>query len=228
MSEHSSLSVLVVDDDPIARMTHLALLAKVPKVKPSGSGSVAEARAAIHQQLPDAALLDMQLPDGTGLELMSLLDEQCDYGQRGPLPLVLVVSAQLEPEHPALPRSARLHKVAKPVQLRQLTQFFGGTPLRPSAALPFAVSDYVQLACAGAYSVYLQCTSSAGEGEIRILNGQLWSARDTQGHGVPAFLRLVAASRVLARPAPEERPPRELPADWTTLLLAAPPRLTAG
>lgn len=222
--------VLVVDDDPIARMTHLALLAKLPELKAAGAGCVAEARHEVQKRQPDAVLLDMQLPDGNGLEVMSILDEQCGYGVRGPVARVLIVSAQLEPERPALLPNPRLHKLAKPVQLRELLAYFRNAPPASESLSPFAISDYVQLACTGVHSVRLRCSGPGGSGEIRIVDGQLWSARDAQGSGAPAFHRLTAAgSRVQAIPGGDERPPRDLITDWKSLLLqSAGPALTVS
>lgn len=202
--------VLVVDDDPIARMTHLAMLAKLPEVRAVGSASVAEARQVIAAQQPDAALVDMQLPDGTGLEVISLLE------QRGHAALVLVVSAEQGPDKPLL--HPRLQRLCKPVQLKDLARLVGSAPLPPDRAVPFSVRDYVQLASAGAYSARLLCANPAGsgamEGEILILDGQLWSARDDKGAGPAALYRLAAAGRILVtrEPEPSARPPRNLTA----------------
>lgn len=220
--------VLVVDDDPIVRMTHLALLAKLPELKAAGASCVAETRRELQKRQPDAVLLDMQLPDGNGLEVMSLLDEQCDYGAHGPVARVVIVSAQLESEKPAQRINPRLHKLAKPVQLRELLQYFRSPPPAPNSLAPFAVSDYLQLACTGAHSVRLQCSGPQGSGEIQIVDGHPWSARDAQGRGDPAFHRLnTSASRVQVIPPDNQRPPRDLIADWESLLLpTASPALT--
>ncbi len=222
--------VLVVDDDPIVRMTHLALLAKLPELKAAGASCIAETRREVQKRQPDAVLLDMQLPDGNGLEVMSLLDEQCGYGTRGPAARVVIVSAQLEPEQPARRPSPRLHKLAKPVQLRELLAYFRSAPPAPESLAPFAINDYVQLACAGAHSVRLQCSGPQGSGEIQIVDGQLWSARDAHGSGDSAFHRLnSSASRVQVITPGDPRPPRDLITDWESLLLAAArPALTGS
>ena len=184
--------VLVVDDDPIVRMTHLALLAKLPELKAAGASCIAETRREVQKRQPDAVLLDMQLPDGNGLEVMSLLDEQCGYGTRGPAARVVIVSAQLEPEQPARRPSPRLHKLAKPVQLRELLAYFRSAPPAPESLAPFAINDYVQLACAGAHSVRLQCSGPQGSGEIQIfvaastgidLSGSLDTVGPQASHG---------------------------------------------
>ena len=211
--------VLVVDDDPIARLTHLALLAKQTELKAVGASCVQEARRELEKRPPDVVLLDMQLPDGNGLEVMSLLDEQSGYGTNAPMARVLIVSAQLEPNKPAREANTRLHKLAKPVQLRELIQYFRGVALHPVSLAPFALRDYVQLACAGAHSIRLQCSGPEVSGEVLILDGQLWSARDAHGSGESAFHRLnTSGNRVQASPQDGARPPRDLSDDWERLL----------
>jgi len=65
----SKANVLVVDDqDSIRHFVGKALEDDGYNV--ATAGSVREARAAIEQSMPDMALLDLKLPDGTGLELL--------------------------------------------------------------------------------------------------------------------------------------------------------------
>ncbi|OMH31294.1 response regulator [Tersicoccus sp. Bi-70] len=69
------LSVLIVDDDfHVARLharyvDSVAGFSALPPV-----GSVEQARAAVARHRPDLVLLDVYLPDGTGLDLLGTLD----------------------------------------------------------------------------------------------------------------------------------------------------------
>lgn len=212
--------VLVVDDDPVARMTHLAMLSRRAELTAVGAESVAEARALIAGTPPAVAIavaiIDLQLPDGSGLEIMSMLD------QRAPTSLVIVVSAHLDAEKQPLPRNPRLHRIGKPPQLRQLMQIVGSAPLPAEVAVPFSLSDYVQLAALGHSSAVLVCSGGGGAagGEVHLVEGQPWSAHDELGSGVMAFRRLFISpgSRVLVRPEPAARPPRNLTQPWEQLL----------
>jgi two-component system LytT family response regulator len=66
------LNVLLVDDEPPARATLRGLLAAEPGVLLAGeAGSVATAAALMETFTPDLVFLDVQLPDGTGLDLLS-------------------------------------------------------------------------------------------------------------------------------------------------------------
>lgn len=52
--------ILIVDDDPLSRATHRAILAKQFDVLTAASGS--EALTLCQQQLPDLVLLDVEMP----------------------------------------------------------------------------------------------------------------------------------------------------------------------
>src|SRR5512140_3949093 len=63
--------VLIVDDEPLARRRVADLLADEPGVEIVGRAtSGAEAIAAIRGASPDVVFLDIQMPDGTGLDVV--------------------------------------------------------------------------------------------------------------------------------------------------------------
>jgi two-component system response regulator DevR len=65
------ISVLVVDDSIIVRQGLCDLLAEDDCIAIVGeAGSVAEACRLFEQHRPDAVVLDIQLPDGSGLEVL--------------------------------------------------------------------------------------------------------------------------------------------------------------
>ena len=89
---------------------------------------------------------------------------------------------------------------------------------------PFTVIDYVQLACMGHHSAIIECVGSAGRGEIIIERGELWSAVDPQGSGLPAFERLLLARKASAAQQLGEqhvRVPRNPHDRWELLILDA-------
>jgi two-component system, LytTR family, response regulator len=72
----SALRLVIVDDEPVARAGVNHLLASDPEVEIVGeAGDVGEAVAAIMDCRPDAVLLDIQLPSGTGFDVLAQLDE---------------------------------------------------------------------------------------------------------------------------------------------------------
>jgi two-component system LytT family response regulator len=67
--------VLVVDDEPLARRELHRLLAAFPMVQVVGeAGNIDEARERIEALSPDVVFLDIQMPGGTGFDLLAQLD----------------------------------------------------------------------------------------------------------------------------------------------------------
>jgi two-component system, NarL family, response regulator DevR len=63
------LRVLVVDDHEVVRQGLVALLERTDRFQVVGeAGSVAEAIAAARQYVPDLMVMDVKLPDGSGIE----------------------------------------------------------------------------------------------------------------------------------------------------------------
>jgi CheY-like chemotaxis protein len=91
--------ILVVEDDVSFRevferaMGH-ALAAELLDVTFVGAGSISEARALLREGGLDAALIDLRLPDGDGLDLV---EEINDGGVGSPMP-TLVLTAFLDHE----------------------------------------------------------------------------------------------------------------------------------
>lgn len=70
-----TLRVLIVDDTRLARAELRRLLADVPGVECVGEADdVPNARDAIEALRPDVVLLDIQMPSGTGFDLLDMLD----------------------------------------------------------------------------------------------------------------------------------------------------------
>jgi len=64
-------TALLVDDEPLARERMRELLAAYPEIEISGAaGSVREARAFLEARPPDVVFLDVEMPGGSGLDLL--------------------------------------------------------------------------------------------------------------------------------------------------------------
>jgi two-component system LytT family response regulator len=69
------MKALIVDDEPLARRELRRLLADFPAVQVVGeAGNIDEARAAIEALAPEVVFLDIQMPGGTGFDLLDQLD----------------------------------------------------------------------------------------------------------------------------------------------------------
>jgi two-component system invasion response regulator UvrY len=72
------VKVLVVDDAPYVRAHFAAMLAGVAGVAAVfEAGNAEEALAAMRAQAPDVVLLDLHLPGGSGLALVSQVKREC-------------------------------------------------------------------------------------------------------------------------------------------------------
>ena len=196
-------------------MAHLAVLAKIRNISAVGAATVAEARSLIQEAPPQVVVLDMRLPDGTGLDVIAALEAASANA------LVIVASAYLDDYRGKLPRSERVHLLGKPVPMHELRRIVESAVTNTSMLSPFTVLDYVQLACMGHHSAVIECYGGAGRGEIIIEKGELWSAEDRQGNGVAAFERLLMAKRANARPLTDRRqlPARNLVERWELMVL---------
>ena len=71
----TALRVLIVDDTRLARQELRTLLADLPEVECIGEADdVPTAQAAIARLQPDLVLLDIQMPSGTGFDLLESLE----------------------------------------------------------------------------------------------------------------------------------------------------------
>lgn len=69
------MRVLVVDDEPLARRELHRLLGAFPGIQIVGeAGNIDEARVSIEHLSPDVVFLDIQMPGGTGFDLLAQLD----------------------------------------------------------------------------------------------------------------------------------------------------------
>jgi two-component system LytT family response regulator len=69
------MKALIVDDEPLARRELRRLLAAFPSVEVVGeAGNIDEARERIEAASPDVVFLDIQMPGGTGFDLLVQLD----------------------------------------------------------------------------------------------------------------------------------------------------------
>lgn len=93
MTTATQTSVLLVDDDAHFRET-LADAMALKDVRVESAGSVADARLALARALPSVILLDVQLPDVSGIELCRQLKR--DPRTKG-VPVVLLSAKYTEP-----------------------------------------------------------------------------------------------------------------------------------
>lgn len=107
--------MLIVEDNALVTSATRILLEDAG-FRVSTAARVAEALSTCRRDRPDAVLLDLKLPDGDGLQLLTHLREDGD-----PLPVVAAITGRDEPEIRArCLRAGCVDVVVKPVDVRAL------------------------------------------------------------------------------------------------------------
>jgi len=119
------MKALVVDDEPLARRELRRLLAAFPTVQVIGeAGNIDEARAAIESLAPDVVFLDIQMPGGTGFDLLSQLDR---------VPRIVFTTAYDQYAVKAFDVNA-LDYLLKPIEPERLAMALQKIPVMPARA----------------------------------------------------------------------------------------------
>lgn len=115
--ELPALSLLCVEDNAMNRLLIDAVFSTYPQVEVAMATTVAEAQRTLRQITPQVILLDINLPDGDGLDLCRALRADANV----PQPLVIALSADALPEHIDHAMQAGVdHYLVKPLQIRRL------------------------------------------------------------------------------------------------------------
>ncbi len=130
----SQYSLLVIDDEPDLRTLYeLTLLREGYEVETAGS--VEEALQMLKERSYSAVITDMRLPDGSGLDVLSYLDE----GKRREKAVVITAYGSAENAVEAL-KSGAFDYLTKPVDLRQfrlvVASALGRTPQSAPTVVP--------------------------------------------------------------------------------------------
>ena len=116
----SQPTVLIVDDEAPIRESLRRLLMRAGW-QPMTAASPSEALEALAATTPDAVVLDVRMPDKTGitsgLQLLALLRRQAPYQQ---LPVVVLTGHFLSAEEDALVRRCRATVLYKPSDLSSI------------------------------------------------------------------------------------------------------------
>jgi PAS domain S-box-containing protein len=124
------LRIIHVEDNALNRSLVEALFAAYPQVQLSSFATASHGLAAIQAELPDVGLVDINLPDGSGLDLCKAL--RANHPTRR-MPLI-ALSADALPDHIARALQAGFnHYLVKPIQLQRLLTILSGLK---AAAVP--------------------------------------------------------------------------------------------
>jgi CheY-like chemotaxis protein len=208
-------TVLIVEDEPVLRASMVRGLSRLPDVVVIDAGRVDEAIRLAEVHAVDLVLSDLDLPDRSGLEIIGPLRAH------GKNPRIVFISAYLSTYRPRIPTYANVELREKPVPLEELRgiveQHMATLRRTQPEATPFTAADYVQLSMMGRHSAVI----SVAGGEIVIVDGQAWSARDALGTGDEAFMRLALKPNAHCRTLVDRAVPRTVEGRAEFLLMEA-------
>lgn len=212
--------VLLIEDEAVLRSSMARAIAKLPGVEVADVGTVSAALAIIDSRPPKMIVSDIDLPDRSGIELLG------ELGRRSMQIPILYVSGYLKAYGSQIPPHANVDVREKPVQLeelRSIVQSRLGYSTSSTEHAPFAVADYIQLACIGRHSVIIDVESEEENGRVIVFNGLVWTAIDSRGVGVDAFRRLAFARNSVTRVRTLREDPGEqtMFGSWESVLLNA-------
>ncbi len=184
--------VLVIEDEAVLRAAIVRGLARMPGVEVVGAGTFADATALLREATPDLIISDIELPDGSGIEILPFLENR---GMSAP---IVFMSAYMARYRADVPPSPMIEAYEKPIPLETLRELVrrhtsGDTAI--DAPPPFSVLDYIQLACWSRRSIRITVPTEGTVGHLIVNDGIIWSATDEAGSGPPALRRLVFAAQ---------------------------------
>ncbi|MDQ1335132.1 MAG: two-component system, LytTR family, response regulator [Thermodesulfobacteriota bacterium] len=198
----TSIRVVIIDDEPLARENMRDLLSAYPEVVVVGeAATVPQAREVLKKAKPDAVFLDIQMPGGTGFDVLSGLD----------LPLQVVFVTAYDAYAIRAFQVNAVDYLLKPIDRDLLARAvarltagnlpaFGDTADEDADVLPFRLSDDVlvsdkersffirlkTIVAIRAYRNYTEAIVAQNQTYLFRRNLKSWQARLP----IPPFLRL--------------------------------------
>ncbi|WP_374315731.1 response regulator [Aquabacterium sp.] len=119
------LRIVHIEDNPLNRSLVEALFATYPHVRLQSAETASDGLAAIEAMQPDVALVDINLPDGSGLDLCRKLRSMPAFKK---LPLI-ALSGDALPDHIARALQAGFNQyLVKPLQINRLLTILATLP----------------------------------------------------------------------------------------------------
>lgn len=187
--------VLIVEDEPVLRASMARGLSKLSSIEIVVAGNVAEGKKLIAALSPQVLVLDLHLPDGTGLELLAEVDRSKLVAR------TIFVTAYPQKIEGRLPSRQDVTVLEKPVPMAQLRgavasalDALGGEAATPS---PFCLADYMQLAGFSRRTVQIDLYRKGDRvGSVWVQDGFGYHAEDAKGSGARALRRLLSLEDV--------------------------------
>jgi CheY-like chemotaxis protein len=212
-----TVPILVLEDEPLLRKSMSRVLAQIPETEVDAVGTLAAALTSVRTRQPDLIVADIEVPDGSGIDLLQALT--------GATVQFIFVSGYIPDYVERLGNHPAVIICEKPMPMRELQMLALAQieAAKETAASPFTVADYVQLACLGKRSVRIDVEGKDG-GHVYIHKGGIWAAFSEGLAGAEAFygLALMEQGRIQCSKLDRITVDRNVdPTSWEFLLLEA-------
>ena len=231
MEKTDPFCVLLLDDDNcLMAILTKALRAALPDATILAARTVSEAQLLVAEYKIHFFLLDVHLPDGTGIDLL------CDIQTADPAAKCVIMTAAPLPEYREHAAALGvLRFLEKPVDAKaiialakehrdSLLSESAQTKSNQFAATLSSLSsmDIIQLKCLSRVTQALEFVGPQGSGRVYFYRGEIVHAETQNARGETAFQQIVSwgGGRVVELPDARE-PARTISAQWQSLLLNA-------
>lgn len=231
-------NILFLEDNLVSSHLVMTTLSReLPDVKFTSAITIKEARQKIAAQPFDLFILDIQLPDGNSIDLLSDLKRE-----HVSLPRAIFMTASKLPEYRQRAESAgAVRFFEKPFKMkdfaRLIRELLTQAPIPDSSELAFEGSlssltpmDLVQLKCLSMATIGLSFTTKDKKtGFVYFRNGLVFHAACGELTGEPAFCRIMSwkGGKIGEVPLPADLP-RTITSSWTDLLMHAVQQIDEG
>ena len=230
-TNNDTFRVLLLEDDPISQaFISKAVLRAAPDTTILLAPSLAEGRRLLGEHSPGLCVLDIQLPDGSGLDFLY------DIQERVPDACVIILTAVPLPQHRDQAEAfGVLHFMEKPVDSRVLgevvraqrgkwlTSRAGNRGGFSALLTQLTTLDIIQIKCLARATVALEFIGDHGrQGRLYFKDGEILHAETGALLGVEAFNEIVGWSGgQVIEIAGGSTPSRTIEGNWQTLLMNA-------
>lgn len=222
----------MLEDCPVtAQLIERAILIQLPHIRVLWARTLSEAAARIDGLPVDLFLVDVQLPDGSGLDFLWLVM------QLYPSARAMVMTATPLPEYEVHSAAlGALNFFEKPLKmdvfLGRLREAFGATdaatadPKFSATLRNVTPADIIQLKCLVHATTIIEVDSGVSTGQIRFEDGEIIDATVGETRGVAALGLIVSwkGGRVTELPCNGDAE-RTIHGSWQTLLMEAAQRM---
>jgi DNA-binding response OmpR family regulator len=222
---------LILADDLVTSITLSKMLrSELPDVLTLTAYSIAEARLLLQEYFINCFILDVNLPDGSGIDFIF------DIMSKNPSATVMIITATPLPEYHDQAKAYDVVKfMTKPLNNKVVLSLVrdcrdanavktkGDTNFFAASLSRLTVLDIIQLKCLSRTTQVVDfSTSHYGRGRVHFQNGEIIHAETATARGELALAEIIGwrggrAEEVLDAPIPE----RSIFTGWQTVLLNA-------